>query len=140
MVRGWLVRSYLGVVSPSIEREDPLPDPGPPFRVGERVVLAPLTLGPTSKYIGRDELVITSVDPEAETFGFYVASDPERRPGGQGWESICRLTPNFIRWRTAWHEAFERSGDERLADEETASLWIRVVAEHPLYGHDIARS
>ncbi len=126
-------------MSASIESQGPLPDPGPPFRIGERVVFAPITLGPTSKYIEWAELVITDVDPEAETFGFYFASDPERRPSGQGLESICRLTPNFERWRAAWHEAFERTGDERLADKETDALWTFVVAEHPLRGHDLAR-
>ncbi len=117
-----------------------LPAAGPPFQAGEHVVFFPAVFADVSDPIWAswEEAVIDDINEAAETFGFHFVSDPGTRHA-QGLENVVRPTPNYRAWRAAWDFAFARTGDDRLADAETRSLWLRVLAEHPIHGLDPAR-
>ena len=114
-----------------------LPEPGPPFEVGERVAFGPTVLGPTTMWRGMEEAVIVDIDDEAETFGFRFVSEGAGVRHGQGLENIVRVTRSYLAWRTAWEQSFARTGDEATADSEAGDLWLRVLAEHPIHGRDL---
>ena len=74
---------------------EPLPPPGPPFRIGEHVamfpaIVAPRVEGPASVYLDWDEMVIDDINEAAESFGFHFVSKPDVRYG-QGFENIVRV-------------------------------------------------
>jgi hypothetical protein len=117
---------------------DGLPQPGPPFGVGETVAFFPAELGPTSRWLAWDYAVIYVVDYEAESLGFHFVNEPDRRVA-QGMENVARRTPNYDAWRTAWEVAFTRSRDESVADGATHDLRQRVLAEHPIHGPRLGR-
>jgi hypothetical protein len=116
-----------------------MPEPGPPFRVGERVAFAPTVIGPTRMWLAWEEAVILRVDQEAVTFEFRHISEPEGARHSQGLENVVRVTDNYRAWRSAWEASFAKSGDEATADRENANLWLRVLAEHPMHGADLPR-
>jgi hypothetical protein len=112
--------------------------PGPPFRVGEHVamfpaVVAPRVEGPASVFLDWDEMVIDDVDEPAASFGFHFVSEPGVRHG-QGLENIVRVDGTYHAWRSAWEDAYARTGSSTAADAESRALWLRVLAEHPLHG------
>jgi hypothetical protein len=117
---------------------DGLPEPGPPFLVGEGIAFFPAELGPTSRWLAWDFAVIDDIDYEAETCGFHFVGEPDRRVA-QGMENIVRRIQNYDVWRAAWEAAFARSGDESTADRATHDLRLRVLAEHPIHGPRLGR-
>jgi hypothetical protein len=50
---------------------DGLPEPGPPFLVGEEIAFFPAEVGPTSRWLAWDFAVIDDVDYIAESCGFH---------------------------------------------------------------------
>lgn len=117
---------------------EPLPPPGPPFHIGERVAffpaeIAPAVKGPASVYLDLDEAVIDDIDEKAQSFGFHFVSEPGVRHA-QGFENIVRVNDSYRAWRSAWEAAYARTGSEEGADAEARKLWLRVLAEHPLHG------
>ena len=114
-----------------------LPEPGPPFRVGERVAFAPGVIGPTRMWLDWEEAVIVDLDDDAETFGFRHVSEPDDARHAQDQENIVRVTPNYRAWRTAWEASYVRTGDEQAADADASELWIKVLAEHPIHGKQL---
>jgi hypothetical protein len=116
-----------------------LPEPGPAFRVGDRVAFAPTVIGPTLMWFGWEEAVILDVNEEAQSFGFRHVSEPEGTRHAQGLENVVRVTPNYRTWRSAWEVSYAKSGDEAVADRETEELWLKVLAEHPIHGPDVDR-
>jgi hypothetical protein len=126
-------------------QDNQLPEPGPPFEVGEHVMFAPMVFATLDDpaWFKWEEAVITRVDPHSESFSFRFVSEPEEGPlvgpHAQGIENIVRITPNYLAWRRAFEEAYARTGDDRAASNETAELWLRVLAEHPIHGHDLER-
>jgi hypothetical protein len=117
---------------------DGLPEPGPPFRVGESIGFFPAELGPTSRWLAWGYAVIDVVNEEAETCGFHFVDDPGRF-ASQGMENIARRTATYDAWRAAWQVAFASSEDEAAADQATNDLWLRVLAEHPIHGPTLGR-
>ena len=121
---------------------DPLPEslppPGPPFQIGEQVAFFPAEIGPTSDWLRFDFAVIDDINEEAESIGFHFVSEPGVRHA-QGFENIVRRTPNYEAWRSAWEDAFARTQNEKSADGETETLWLRVLAEHPIHGGRLYR-
>ena len=77
-----------------------------------------------------DHAVIDQIDRAAESFSAHSVNDPTDVVG-QGFENVVRVSPAYQEWRTAWESAFERTGDEELADSETEDLRLRVLAETP---------
>jgi hypothetical protein len=123
----------------SLKTRDPsLPPPGPPFRVGETVAFFPAEIGPTSGWLRWSHAVIEDINEDAESFGFHFVDTPDERHA-QGFENIVRVPPNYLAWRSAWEQAFARSGDEHEADRTTYDLWLRVLAEHPIHGPTLER-
>lgn len=117
---------------------EPMPPPGPPFRVGDHVamfpaVIAPSDQGPESVYLDWEEMVIEDVSEGAESFGFHFVSEPGVRHG-QGFENIVRVNDTYRAWRAAWEDAYTRTSSACAADAESRPLWLRVLAEHPMYG------
>ncbi len=129
----------------SHRQDNPLPEPGPPFEVGEHVMFAPTVFATPDdpRWLKWEEAVITRVNPRSESFSFRFVSEPEEGPlvgpHAQGMENIVRITPNYLACRHAYEEAFARTGDSRAASNETAELWLRVLAEHPIHGLDLER-
>jgi hypothetical protein len=112
----------------------PLPEPGPPFTVGETVAFFPCEIGPTPVWVRLDYAVIEDIDEEAELFSFHFVGEPGQRHA-QGLENIVRVTPNYLAWREVWQEALRRTGDEFEAVRQTRQAWYRVVAESPIHGN-----
>jgi hypothetical protein len=106
--------------------------------VGETVAFFPAEIGPTSNWLKWDLAVIEDIDEEAQSFGFHFVSEPGVRHA-QGFENIVRPTSNYRAWRAAWEDAYGRTHDERLADAEAETLWLRVLAEHPIHGGVVDR-
>jgi hypothetical protein len=122
----------------SANPNEPLPPPGTPFRIGERVamfpaVIAPRVEGPASVYLDWDEMVIDDVNEEAQSFGFHFVSEPGVRQA-QGFENIVRVDDTYRAWRATWEEAYARTGSTQTADAESRTPWLRVLAGHPLHG------
>ncbi len=114
------------------------PQPGPPFRIGEHVVMFPAVVapdrpGPGSVYLDWDEMVIDDIDESAESFGFHFVSEPGVR-SGQGFENVVRADETYRSWRSAWLAAWEQTGSEAAANRETEELRLRVMAGQPIYG------
>ena len=80
-----------------------------------------------------DHAVIDQINQEAESFSGHSVNDPTDLVG-QGFENVVRVSPAYEEWRAEWESAFERTGDEEVADSETELLRIRVLAEHPIHG------
>ncbi len=118
--------------------ERPLPSPGPPFHIGERVAFFPAVIGPTSNWLQLDYAVIDDIDEPAESFGFHFVGEPGVHHA-QGLENVVRPSVNYDAWRFAWEAAFARTSDESAAHAETKELWLRVLAEHPIHGSDVDR-
>jgi hypothetical protein len=116
-----------------------LPEPGPPFRIGERVIFAPIVFGPISDYLNDDEneLEILEVDHEGGSFAYREIADPDGRRFAYGMDEVVRVTPNYVAWRAAWVDVYTRTCNEQTASRETENLWLRVLAEHPIHGHDL---
>ncbi len=76
-----------------------LPEPGPPFRIGDEVAFFPaeLDLPSDPSWLGWDFAVIDDVNADAESFGFHFASAPGARHS-QGMENIVRRTPKYETW------------------------------------------
>src|SRR5437867_4316441 len=111
-------RRSLGPMPPE-SGEDLLPEPGPPFRVGERVAFAATVIGPTRLWLDWEEVVIVDLDDEAKTFGFRHVSEVDDARHAQDLENIVRVTPNYRAWRTAWEASYARKGAATAAVYET---------------------
>lgn len=122
-------------------KNDALPEPGPPFAVGEHVRFAPTVFSTPDDpaWFKWEEAIIIDVSYRSESFGFRFVSEAEGVRHAQGMEVIVRITPNYLAWRRAYEEAYARTGDDQAASTETAELWRRVIAEHPIHGHDLDR-
>ena len=141
---GVLAEAYDKIYKKNELRNGPsesLPEPGPPFAVGEHVRFAPTVLSTPEDpaWFKWEEAVILEVDEEAETFAFRFISEPEGVRHAQGMEVIVRVTENYLAWRRAYEEAYARNGDDQAASNATAQLWRRVLAEHPIHGHEVRR-
>jgi hypothetical protein len=101
--------------------------------VGETVAFFPAEIGPTSPWLAMDHAVIDQIDYEAESFRGHSVDNPAEVVG-QGFENVVRVSPAYHEWRAAWESTFERTGDEQVADSETESLRLKVLAEHPIHG------
>ena len=99
---------------------DDLPDPGPPFKVGDRVAFGRTVLGPTSMWLKWEEAEILDVNAASETVGFRFVTDADDVRHAQGMETIVRVTPNYRTWRAAWDEAYARAGDEAARTAQSA--------------------
>jgi len=120
--------------------DDPLPTPGSPFEVADEIALFPVQISSRDDpgWLGRDYAGIDDINERAETFGFHFVSDPGTRRA-QGMENIVGRTPSYYAWRAAYEAALAAAGDPKVAMRETQGLARRVVAEHPIYGHDLRR-
>src|SRR2546430_2845041 len=123
------------------EQGGPLPEPGPPFAVGEHVRFAPIVFATPDDpaWFKWEEAVILDVDYGAESFGFRFVSEPEGVRHAQGMEVIVRSTENYLAWRQTYEMAYARTGDDQAAFRESKPLWLRVLAEHPIHGRDPQR-
>jgi len=90
--------------------------------------------GPGSVYLDWDEMVIDDISEGAESFGFHFVSEPGVRRA-QGFENIVRVNHTYRTWRSAWEDAFARTGSTNEADAESRPIWLRVLAEHPRHGN-----
>jgi hypothetical protein len=119
----------------SAPADEPWPEPGPPFRIGDELAFFPAELDLPSDpgWLRWDFAVIDDVNAEAESFGFHFASEPVGRHA-QGMENIVRRTPNYETWRAAFEAALAVTGDPAAAHERTHDLRRRVLAEHPIHG------
>jgi hypothetical protein len=113
---------------------DPLPQPGPAFRVGDEVAFFPAVVSVPDDpgWLRWDYAVIDDVREAAESVGFHFVSEPGVRHA-QGMENIVRRTEAYARWRSAY-EAALAAGADADGDPLIEALRTRVLAEHPIHG------
>lgn len=113
--------------------DEPLPDPGPPFAVGDEVAFFPAEVSAIDDpgWFRWDYAVIDEVNEAAETFRGHFESEPTR-PIAQDMNNIVRRTANYYRWRGAMERAIASGDFDR--DEDEIDLRARVLAEHPIHG------
>jgi hypothetical protein len=117
----------------SEDARNPLPDPGPPFEVGDEVAFFPAEVSTPNDpgKLGFDYIVIDDIDEESETFGGHFVSAPSKR-FDQDMNNIVRRTFTYYRWREAMQRAI--AAGNAYNDPEEIDLRVRVLAEHPIHG------
>lgn len=115
--------------------DEPLPQPGPPFRIGEEIAFFPAEFETLEDpgWLRWDYAVIADIDEPAGSIGFYFLATPHARHA-QGMENIVRRTAGYLAWRSAFEAALAATGDPTKAHAQTHELWVRVMAEHPIHG------